>query len=588
MSLLLGLALALTPGTSQAAPPKDIPVVVHPVECVRWRCGAGFRDALTDRVTSALTRGRKFKPVDRANLKKALGEQLECRKGIRKGIISRECLIQAGRVMQARKMITGRLVKIGTKNNYQLTLGITDLATVKNERSVSQDCWGCGQRALLQLADRTTDLLTGVSKGGRKTPPRPAGGGGGETKLPPATPELGNLRVEGSPRGARVEVQGPKGFKGPKAARLPRTWTNVPAGTYHVKVQAPDREPYETRVQVAPGRTKMVTVDLVHAFGKLTVGGKPPGARVVVTGAGGYSKKWKLTVGDTIKRVRRGSYTVVVSHSGYTTFQQQVTVAGGKEARVAVKLAQVESAAPGVSTKKGKAGLVWVSIPGGRFMMGSNKGESDERPKHRVSVKAFQLNRTEVTVSQYRACVKARQCMKPNTGTYCNWKKQGRGKHPVNCVDWSQARAFCRWAGGRLPSEAEWEYAARGGGKNIQYPWGNQKATCTRAVMDDGSGNGCGKDRTWPVCSRTAGNTAQGLCDMAGNVFEWVEDRSHRSYKGARVDGRAWTVGSSKFRVLRGGSWDYSAGYVRATYRYSITPTVRIYDFGFRCAMTGP
>jgi len=136
------VALPAAPVTAWADPIRDLPVVVHRVECVRWRCGAGFRDALTDRVSSALTRGRKYKPVDRANLTKALGEQLKCRKGIKKGLISRDCQIEAGRAAQARKMITGRLVKIGGRN-YQLTLGVTDLLTVKNERSVSEDCWGC-------------------------------------------------------------------------------------------------------------------------------------------------------------------------------------------------------------------------------------------------------------------------------------------------------------------------------------------------------------------------------------------------------------------------------------------------------------
>ena len=232
-------------------------------------------------------------------------------------------------------------------------------------------------------------------------------------------------------------------------------------------------------------------------------------------------------------------------------------------------------------------------------MMGSNKGDGDEKPVHRVSVKAFQMNRAEVTVAQYGACVKTRRCTRPHwdDGTCFVYKGgkwvKGRlpasfrsGSQPAVCVDWNQARAFCRWAGGRLPSEAEWEYAARSGGKNIQYPWGNQKATCSRAVMLDGSGNGCGKDRTWPVCSKPAGNTAQGLCDMAGNVYEWMEDRWHGSYTGAPKNGRAWTAGTNKRRVLRGGSWNSHVDYVRAANRFNITPAVRDHYLGFRCART--
>ena len=598
---LLACICALSP--ARADKPKRVTVVVHRVQCVRWRCDPGLQEALTDRVSSALTRSKRHKLVDRANLNRAMGEQLKCRKGIRKGIISRECLIQAGRVAQAEKMIWGRLIRMGRKG-HQLTLGITDLSSVQSERSVSLLCKGCDAFALAALADRAVAKLVGVTvkpvkPGGGSNPPPPAPAPEPDQALPPVAPELGRLRVEGSPRGAQVEVSGPKKFRGPKKALLPKTWSGLPAGTYRVKVTATNREPYETRAQVLPDRTKVVTVSLVHAFGKLTVGGKPKGARVVVTGAGGYRKTWGLTRGYTLNRVRRGTYTVTVSRTGYTAFQQQVTVPGGKEARVAVKLEQVATAAPGGRTVGGKAGLVWVAIPGGAFMMGSNKGDGDEKPVHRVSVKAFQMNRAEVTVAQYGACVKTRRCTRPHwdDGTCFVYKGgkwvKGRlpasfrsGSQPAVCVDWNQARAFCRWAGGRLPSEAEWEYAARSGGKNIQYPWGNQKATCSRAVMLDGSGNGCGKDRTWPVCSKPAGNTAQGLCDMAGNVYEWMEDRWHGSYTGAPKNGRAWTAGTNKRRVLRGGSWNSHVDYVRAANRFNITPAVRDHYLGFRCART--
>ena len=123
----------------------------------------------------------------------------------------------------------------------------------------------------------------------------------------------------------------------------------------------------------------------------------------------------------------------------------------------------------------------------------------------------------------------------------------------MNCLDWQQAVDFCAWAGGRLPSEAEWEYAARSGGpsSSYKYPWGNDAATCTYAVMDDG-GYGCGTGRTWSVCSKPAGNTSQGLCDMSGNVWEWVEDWYHGDYTGAPTDGSAWV---SPTRLVPGVSW---------------------------------
>jgi iron(II)-dependent oxidoreductase len=142
--------------------------------------------------------------------------------------------------------------------------------------------------------------------------------------------------------------------------------------------------------------------------------------------------------------------------------------------------------------------------------MGSDDGNGDEKPVHRVTVPTFEMTKTQVTVDQYKACVDAGACTAPDSGGACNWGQSDRGKHPINCVDWQQAQAYAQWAGGRLPTEAEWEYAARSGGRDWKYPWGDEEATCQRAVMDD-RGWGCGRDTTWPVCSKPSGNTTQGL-----------------------------------------------------------------------------
>ncbi len=233
----------------------------------------------------------------------------------------------------------------------------------------------------------------------------------------------------------------------------------------------------------------------------------------------------------------------------------------------------------------GAAGIAWVRIPGGSFQMGSDAGESDEKPVHTVHVSSFELMKTEVTVGQYRKCVEAGACTAPNdksSATYCNWGYSGREDHPVNCVDWLQAQAFAKWAGGRLPTEAEWEYAARSGGESWTYPWGDEEATCSRAILSDG-GNGCGEGRTWPVCSKPAGNSTHGVCDLAGNVWEWVQDGYHDSYSGAPGDGRAWEGGASD-RVVRGGSWYIIASGLRASARMGVAPSFRLYALGFRLA----
>ena len=225
--------------------------------------------------------------------------------------------------------------------------------------------------------------------------------------------------------------------------------------------------------------------------------------------------------------------------------------------------------------------IEWVAINGGKFTMGTDSGEKgfeDAKPIHEVAIKTFDMSKTAVTVEQYAECVIKGGCTEPTTGDYCNWGVAGRQLHPVNCVDWDQASKYAKFKGGRLPSESEWEYAATSGGKNQKYPWGNDEPTCDKAVMYGNGGYGCGKNSTMPVCSKTAGNTAQGLCDMAGNVWQWVQDKYQYSYKGAPVDGSAVEAAGS-YRVVRGGSFvSNGAGRLRADGRRYFGPG---YGYGF-------
>ena len=231
----------------------------------------------------------------------------------------------------------------------------------------------------------------------------------------------------------------------------------------------------------------------------------------------------------------------------------------------------------------------WVTINGGKFIMGTDSGEKgfeNAKPIHEVDIKTFEMSKTVVTVEQYAECVAKGSCTEPDTGDYCNWGKTGRRFHPVNCVDWLHARQYARFKGARLPSEAEWEYAATSGGKNQAYPWGNDEPTCRKAVMSGNGGDGCGKNSTWPVCAKPAGNTAQGLCDMAGNVWQWVQDKYQDSYKGAPVDGSAFEGSGGSPRGIRGGSFgDSDAGLLRADFRGHLSvPVHRYSSVGFRLA----
>lgn len=235
----------------------------------------------------------------------------------------------------------------------------------------------------------------------------------------------------------------------------------------------------------------------------------------------------------------------------------------------------LRAAAGPTAVSAGKAGIEWVTVPGGSFRMGSDGAVVDSRPRHRVAIGTFQIARTEATNRQYAACVAEGACTPPaDCGDAFRDDEQ-----PVVGVDWEQARAFADWAGGRLPSEAEWEYAARSAGRSDDYPWGAESATCERAVV-----LGCSKDAPLPVCSKPMGKTAQGLCDMAGNAWEWVQDWHHGSYAGAPADGGAWGVPPGAFRVARGGSWQSDASHARVWRRSSRAPAYRNCHLGLRPA----
>lgn len=242
--------------------------------------------------------------------------------------------------------------------------------------------------------------------------------------------------------------------------------------------------------------------------------------------------------------------------------------------------------AGGLAAKAGgTVEIEWIRIEGGSFEMGQNNMDyPDEAPPHTVTVPTFELMRTEVTVAQYAACAAAGKCSPPHSGTRCNWRAEGREDHPINCLNWTQANAFARWAKARLPSEAEWTYAARSGGRAQVYPWGDAEATCEYAMMaaeDETSGCGTG-GTTAPVCSRPKGNSAQGVCDLSGNVWEWLADW-HGPYAEAPADGRPRTRPGTE-RVYRGGSMNHAPGALRAEYRGEADPDLRGFSVGFRLA----
>lgn len=222
--------------------------------------------------------------------------------------------------------------------------------------------------------------------------------------------------------------------------------------------------------------------------------------------------------------------------------------------------------APGLTRTEPRSGLEFVSIPAGTFHSGCEpqdaQCDSSEKLDGPASVGAFWLGRTPVTVAAYGKCVAAGACTEPPSGGSCNWKVNGKENHPVNCVDWNQATAFCQWIGGRLPTAQEWEYAAKGGESRI-YPWGNESPSGIRALYDGAYDRG-----TAAADWGTPGATKQGLLNMAGNVWQWTASNY-----------------DTRTKELRGGSWFNGATFLRASSRGAAVPSDAFISFGVRCAL---
>ncbi len=294
-----------------------------------------------------------------------------------------------------------------------------------------------------------------------------------------------------------------------------------------------------------------------------------------------------------------------------------------KKAQPATDTSSIASTAPSAAVVPAATcpeGMVLVS--GGQYFMGSDSklAQKNELPPHSVIVGDYCLDRTEVTVAAYRKCSATGKCLRAGIENLwpekiteqqrkvydplCNeLSANEKLEHPINCVDWTQAGAYCSWRDARLPTEAEWEYGARSSDGRT-YPWGDAAPSAIHL-------NACGKEcETWgkakdptgywvamykeddgfantaPVGSFPKGRTGHGIDDMVGNVWEWVSDwyGPYSAGAGAPAENPAGPDKGDE-RVIRGGAWNGSQpSWVRPSFRYSDKPTKRSYGIGFRCA----
>jgi serine/threonine-protein kinase len=276
---------------------------------------------------------------------------------------------------------------------------------------------------------------------------------------------------------------------------------------------------------------------------------------------------------------------------------------------------------PGIGSKQisAKDGMVMVFVPEGDFQMGSDDDTDYDKPEHTVWLDAFWIDQTEITNTQFEKFVKETNyktdaelagwsyVFNTSSSTWpktegANWQHprgpasnlDGLGDHPVGYVSWNDAAAYCKWAGRRLPSEAEWEKAARGTDGRL-YPWGNQKPGGNLLNFADKSSASDFADKnvddgfafTSPVGHYPEGASPYGALDMAGNVWEWVNDWYRPDYYLSQT---IWSnpVGPPAWagKVLRGGSWDDTGRVTRSILRLAYYPMDWYAYFGFRCAVS--
>lgn len=228
-----------------------------------------------------------------------------------------------------------------------------------------------------------------------------------------------------------------------------------------------------------------------------------------------------------------------------------------------------------------KDGMILLYVPAGEFIMGSNDDDQNDNPEHKVNLKSFWIDQTDVTNAMYAKCHDAGGCKQLPSSTKSNTQAVYYGNpdfdsFPVIYVSWQAAKDYCKWADRRLPTEAEWEKAARGDDRRT-YPWGNEPPNNDRLNFNHQV------EDTTKVGEYPDGASPYGALDMAGNVWNWVADWYEFSYYSKSRTSNPPGPTTATEKVLRGGAWNYTPEYATTTRRVQLDPSVTSYDIGFRC-----
>jgi formylglycine-generating enzyme required for sulfatase activity len=325
------------------------------------------------------------------------------------------------------------------------------------------------------------------------------------------------------------------------------------------------------------------------SYGTLSVSADVPGAEVLLDGGFvGRIAEGKPTV---LRNVLAGTREVRVRDFSGREARRQVVVAKDRASEVTLEVLDLGPAGDrsdlvfiGENPQgqqeywRVRDGAVVVRIPGGEFLMGSSEdeGEPDERPQHRVYVSEFLIDKTEVTWRQFRKFAEATGSPLPRAPVWGT-----HDDYPAVFILWEEAKGYCKWAGGRPPTEAEWEKAARGT-DGRKYPWGDQWDP-RRCNSISGGLHRPESVGGYPGCV-----SPYGVLDMPGSMWEWCADRYGESYYAESPSRNPEGPTSGHSRVMRGGAWMSQPMWLRAAYRFKASPSSRNVDHGFRCAQDAP
>jgi formylglycine-generating enzyme required for sulfatase activity len=336
-------------------------------------------------------------------------------------------------------------------------------------------------------------------------------------------------------------------------------------------------------------RTTLLGREPAAAYGIISVSADVPGAEVLLDG--GFVGRITEGSPTLLKNVLTGTREIRVRDFSGHEARRQLVVEKDGTAELALEVLDLTSAPARhdlVPVGKNPQGHeeYWrvrdratvVRIPAGEFLMGSpvGEGESNERPQHRVYASEFLIDKTEVTWRQFRRFADARGAQLPREPVWGT-----PDDYPVAFILWEEAKAYCEWVGGRLPTEAEWEKAARGTDGRT-YAWGNEWDP-RRCNSISGGLHRPENVGSYPGCV-----SPYGVLDMPGSVWEWCADRYREAYYAESPSRNPTGPTSGRLRVMRGGAWMSQPLWLRAAYRFGASPSSRNVDHGFRCAQDPP